>query len=67
MIMENDGTENIYRVNDDRKYMRFDKYKGNNENENEYKKNQENEKNESNDNNNDNENIIMIKIIEHSD
>ena len=63
MIIENDETKNKYWVDDDEKYINFDRYEENNKNKNKYKKNQEDEKDESNDDANDDEDIIMIKII----
>ena len=67
MIIENDETKNQYRVDNNEKYIGFEKYEENNEDENEYKKNQENKKNKSNNDDDDDENMIMTKITELSD
>ena len=39
IIIENNETENIYRADNNEKYMNFNKYEKDNENKNEYKKN----------------------------
>ena len=55
MIMKIDKTEKRYWIDNDKKYINFDKYKKDGEDKNEYEKNQKDKQNEINDYDNNDE------------